>query len=75
MRNTTISKNYDCNYTLKFNDNYVFSICGKCINLRTSRVINKVVKGYTIGYLIDRKFYSLTFLRQNLVKIKTKLPF
>jgi hypothetical protein len=47
------------------------------VNLKTNRIINQVMKGSTIGYVINGDFYSLDKLRQNLEIIPTKqfIPF
>ena len=68
---------YSCKYCVKFSPNYVFTICGKCVNLKTNREIKQISKGGSIGYVLGGKFYSLTFLRTQLEKItkKEKLSF
>lgn len=71
MTKVTISNKYNCTFAFKFNANYIFSQCGKCINFKTQRIIKRVVKGYTIGYILSGKFYSLDFLKANLIKLKT----
>lgn len=66
-----ISLQFTCKYTLSFNENYVFvEKHNFMVNLKTNRIINQVMKGGSIGYVIGGKFYSLTKLRQSLVKIK-----
>ena len=69
---TSISINYTCNYELSFAPNYKFSHCGKCFNFKSGRQIKKVYNSGCIGYSIKGKFYSLTFLRKNLLKIKNE---
>ena len=68
---------YSCKYRVKFSHNYVFTICGKCVNLKTNKEIKQVIKGGSIGYVLGGKFYSLTHLRTQLERIpkKQKLPF
>lgn len=66
----SISINYTCKFELSFADNYKFTKCGKCFNFKTGREIKKVYNSGSIGYSINSKFYSLTFLRKNLQKIK-----
>jgi hypothetical protein len=39
------------------------------VNLKSGRVINQVMKGGSIGYLIDSKFYPLTRLRECLEEV------
>jgi len=67
-----------CKYRIDFAPNYVFTVSPKLlINTKTNRIINQVVKGSTIGYIISGKFYSLNQLKSHLEKIPTKieLPF
>jgi hypothetical protein len=73
----TLSIQYRCKYRIDFAPHYVFTLCGKCVNLRTNRLIKKVNKGGCIGYVISSKFYSLTKLKKHIEKIptKNKLPF
>ena len=66
----TISVTYSYKWTLDFNSDYVFTDCGKCFNLKRSKQIKKVLRGYSVGYNIASKFYTLTNLRKHLVKIK-----
>lgn len=71
-----ISISYTCKYEISFATNYKFTLCGKCINFKTNRLIKKVYNCGCIGYSINGKFYSLTFLRKNLVQIKNEFcPF
>ena len=57
-------------YILDFAENYVFTNCKKCINIKTNKELKKTYKSGCIGYNINRKFYSLTELRKHLKKIK-----
>lgn len=68
---------FTCKYTLDFNDNYVFvEKHNFMVNLKTNRIINQVMKGGSIGYVIGGKFYSLTRLKKSIVKIKVgECPF
>jgi hypothetical protein len=68
---------YSYKYRISFATNYIFTICGKCVNLKTNREIKQVIQGGSIGYSINKKFYSLTFLRTQLEKtpINDKTPF
>ena len=68
---------YRAKYRLKDNENYIFSTCGLCFNLKSGKLVKQITKGYTIGYLINGKFKSLEVLRQNLELIPKKeiLPF
>jgi len=64
--------NYKAKYRLKLDNNYIFSTCGLCFNLKTSKLVKQITKGYTIGCLINGKFKSLEVLRQNLELIPKK---
>lgn len=66
----SISVNYNSIWELDFAPNYQFTEKGECFNILTGRKIRKVVKGYSTGFNINGKFYTLTRLRQSLVKIK-----
>ena len=50
---------YKAKYRLKDNENYIFSTCGLCFNLKSGKLVKQITKGYTIGYLINGKFKSL----------------
>lgn len=72
----TITKSITFNWKLEFADNYQWSIENKLYNLKTMREIKKTVNGYSVGYWINKKFYTLENLRKHLVKIeKIKCPF
>ena len=58
--------NYTYKHRISFAPNYVFSSCGKCMNLKTNRLIKKVYNIGCIGFNIKGKFYSLTKLRSSL---------
>lgn len=73
-----ISLELYCKYRIEFAPHYVFTNKPKLlVNLQSGKVINQVMKGSTIGYIIHGKFYSLTRLRDCLEVIpKTEmLPF
>ena len=66
----------DLVWKLDFADNYQFDKKGNCYNVKSGKQLKQTVIGYTLGYCIKGKFYSLTRLRQSLVKIKnTDCPF
>jgi len=65
-----ITVNYIATHHLNFAQNYVFTKCGLCYNLKSGKLIKQVLKGSTIGYIINSKFISLDKLRPNLEKIK-----
>lgn len=72
-----ISLGFSCKYTLKFNTNYVFvEKYNFLVNLKSGRIINQIMKGGSIGYVIEKNFCSLTYLKTQIVKIeKQKTPF
>lgn len=63
---------YVAKWRLKFANNYVFTKCGLYYNLKTGRLIKQITKNYTIGYIVDGKFYSLKVLRNSLDIIPKK---
>lgn len=65
-----ISIDYACKYRISFAKNYVFTKCGICYNLDTKRVINQTINSRCIGYVINGKFKSLTYLKTNIELIK-----
>lgn len=72
----TITVNYTCKYEISFAPQYKFTTCGLCYNAKSGRLIKQVLKSNCIGYIIEGKFKSLTYLRNNLKKItKIENPF
>ena len=73
----TISISYTCKYRLSFANNYVWTVCGKCYNMKTGRLIKQVYNSGCIGYTIKGKFKSLTYLKTKLELIPKKeyIPF
>lgn len=72
----TISITYTLKYQLKFADNYQWTVCNKCFNVKTGRRIKQVYNNGCIGYSIKGKFHSLKYLRTQLEKIpKMECPF
>lgn len=73
---SSITVNYTLIWCLDFADNYQWTKCGKCFNVKTNKQLKKVYNNGCIGYNINGKFKSLTYLRKHLIKIKTNLlPF
>ena len=72
-----ITLNFTCKYTLDFDNDFVFiEKYNFLVNLQTGKILKQIMKGGSIGYVIRGKFYSLTRLRQSLVKIeKSDCPF
>ena len=67
---TTVTKSITFKWKLSFNDNYQWSTENKLYNVKTMREIKKTVNGYSVGYWINKKFYTLENLRKHLVKIE-----
>lgn len=65
----TISVSYTCKYRLKCDNNYVFTLCGKCYNMKTERLIKQVYNSGCIGYTIKGRFKSLKYLRTQFEEI------
>lgn len=59
-------------YEFVLSPQYQWSKCGKCFNIKTGREISQCYKSGCIGYYFNCRFYSLTFLRKNIQKIKPK---
>lgn len=72
----TITVNYTCKYRLKFAPNYWFTTGGLCYNSLTGRLLEQKNNSSCIGYNIQGKFKSLTYLRTQLEEIpKQQTPF
>jgi len=72
----TITKSIVFKWKLDFADHYQWSTENKLYNLKTMREIKKTLNGYSIGFWIGKKFYTLDNLRKRLIKIeKIKCPF
>lgn len=57
-------------------DNYEVDYKGIVTNVKTKKTLTKTVKGYTIGYYINKRFYSLKQLRPLLFeKTEINCPF
>ena len=71
-----ITVQYTCKYQLKIAEHYWFTTNGLCYNTKSGRLVKQVFKSNCIGYIIDGKFKSLTFLKTQLEKIPVnKTPF
>jgi hypothetical protein len=72
----TISKSYKVKWQLAFNNNYVWTECGKLFNFKTKRELKKTLKGSKIGYWIGSKFYKIEKLKKEIELIpKIICPF
>lgn len=76
MTKLRISTSYDAVWQIKGLDNYFVTKNGVIFNSLTQKSLKRTVKGYTIGYHIQGRFYSLSKLRTMLEKITViQLPF
>jgi len=66
----TITVRYTVEYVIDFATHYGFTKEGRCFNLKTGREIKQAYKDRSIGYYINRKFYTLTRLRKSLTRPK-----
>jgi hypothetical protein len=64
----TITVTYAYKYELSFASHYKWLDDGRCFNTKTGRFIRQVLVGGSIGYVINSKFYSLSYLRGKLRK-------
>lgn len=72
----TITVQYTCKYHLNFANEYKFTTCGLCYNSKSGRLVKQVLKSNCVGYIIQGKFKSLTFLRKKLELIPKQItPF
>lgn len=63
-------------WNIKNEGNYIVASDNNVYNLKTKKKLQMQLKGYTKGYYLSGKFYSLIQLRKSLVKIdKIKCPF
>lgn len=71
-----ITEAYTLKYELSFAPKYKWTECGKCFNVKTGRKLKQSYVSGSLGYSINGKFKSLTFLRKHLVKItESDCPF
>lgn len=57
-------------WEINFTKDYFVSVKNKVHNLKTGKEIKISLKGYTKGYNLNGKFYSLLQLRKSLIKYK-----
>ena len=69
---TTITQSILFKWKLDFNSDYSWATNGKLYNVKTMREIKKTVNGYSVGYWIGKKFWTLRKLRKHLVKIENE---
>ena len=71
-----ISNNYSLVWRIKYAPNYQFTNKGICINVKTGKLIRKILIGSTKGYCINGKFRSILQLKKELELIPyTNCPF
>jgi hypothetical protein len=71
-----ITINYIAKWQLKSAPHYWFTKCQKCYNTKSGKLINQILKGSTVGYIINGKFKSVDNLRKDLELIpKQDTPF
>ena len=71
-----VTISYAIKYELDFAPNYKWLKNNSCYNEKTGRIIKQTMCGRSIGYVINGKFKSLTFLRSHMVKPhKDQCPF
>jgi hypothetical protein len=63
-----VSVHYTVKYRLSFSPKYLWLENNMCYNAKTGRLIKQVLKNGCIGYIIDGKFLSLSYLRKHLIK-------
>jgi hypothetical protein len=72
----TFTITYTTFWQLKDEPNYQVTKCGKMFNRKSGKQVKQVMQGGSIGYIINRKFVSLSKIRSSLIKIQTiKTPF
>lgn len=72
---TTISVTYDCKYQVKGMPEYKFAK-KKLFNTQRGKEIKKVLNGYTIGYNLRGKFYSMQKIKAMIEPIEKNIcPF
>lgn len=72
----TITITYTLIWEVDFKPYYKLTKCGKLFNCKSGNEIKQVYNGGSIGYWIDRKFYTILKLKPFLKKIQLQnLPF
>ena len=63
-------------FVIKNAEHYGVTSDGRMLNLRSGRWLRKTLVGGTIGYCINSKFKSLSYLRKQLIlQTKIHIPF
>jgi hypothetical protein len=72
----TISNNYSLKWRYKLDHKYQWSECGVLINVKSGRVVRKILNGGSVGYCINGRFISAKKLRSEIeLIIKEDCPF
>lgn len=64
----TISNTYSLVWVYKLDPKYQFTSDGICVNIKTGRVIRKVIVGGSKGFCLNGKFKSIKAIRTKLTK-------
>ena len=65
-----ITVTYTLFWVLDFAEEYGFTRCGKCFNIKRGKELKQAPQGGSIGYNIRSKFYTISRLKKHLVKLK-----
>lgn len=68
----TITKSIHFKWKLSFAEHYKWTTENELYNTKTMRKIAKNVNGYSVGYWINKKFYTVKNLRKYLLKIENE---
>jgi hypothetical protein len=66
----TISITYTIKFVISFARHYKWTSGNFLYNLKTGRIVKQTIKGGSIGYCIDGKFYTLKYLKTKFLKPK-----
>lgn len=55
-------------FRIKFAPEYQITKSGECFNLKSGKKVRQVINSRCIGYNIRGRFYSLKYLRKQLVR-------
>jgi hypothetical protein len=70
--NISITKNIQIVWIIKNNISYGFGKDKNLYNLKTGRKIKQTLNNRSVGYWIGKKFYSVSFLKQNDMLVRPK---
>lgn len=76
MKKVRNSTSYDVVWAIKDHPKHGVTSDGVLLNIITGKPLQRSVKGYTIGYYLNGRFYSISQLRKMLTKFKyIEMPF